>query len=174
VRVPSNDSSPRWLSQAEQHAWRSWLSAHLLLTDALDKELKAEHGITLVDYEIFVRLSEAPDRALRMSELAQQTTASRSRLSHQIARMESKGWVQRRECVSDGRGTLATLTDAGWELLVRAAPSHVASVRHHLVDVLTAKEMASAGEIADKVVRHLQSGHEGANRAAAGAASTAG
>ncbi len=170
--MPSTDPSPRWLSQGEQRAWRSWLSAHLLLTEALDKELKAEHGITLVDYEIFVRLSEAPDRSLRMSDLAQQTTASRSRLSHQVARMESKGWVLRRDCASDGRGTLATLTDAGWELLVRAAPSHVASVRRHLVDVLTAKEMASAGEIADKIVRHLQPGHESTQRAGAGAAST--
>ncbi len=175
--MPPTDPSPRWLSLSEQRSWRSWLSAHLLLTDALDRELKAAHSITLVDYEILVRLSEAPDRSLRMSDLARQTTASRSRLSHQVTRMQNKGWVERRECVSDGRGTLATLTDAGWELLVRAAPSHVTSVRRHLVDVLSAEEMASAGEISHKIVSHLQPDQPGQSvpeRAGTGAASTTG
>lgn len=154
--TPPPSPSPRWLSLDEQNAWRSWLAAHLLLTEALDREIKAEHGITLADYEILVRLSEAPDRAVRMSDLARLTMASRSRLSHQVARMEDKGWVQRRECETDGRGTLATLTEAGWELLVRAAPSHVASVRRHLVDVLTAEELTSAGATARKIADRLQ------------------
>ena len=156
--MTTTQDTVRWLSTDEQRAWRGWLSAHILLTEALDRDMKRDNGITMADYEILVRLSEAPDRSLRMSELAEVTLSSRSRLSHQIARMETAGWVTRRECATDRRGTLAEMTDAGWELLVAAAPSHVASVRRHLVDVLAPEEFAAAGAAGQKVADHILSG----------------
>ena len=145
----------RWLTTEEQVSWRSWLAAHTLLREALDREMKADHGISLADYEIMVRLSESPDRQLRMSELAEMTLSSRSRLSHQVARMEAEGLVERSECLSDRRGTLCRLTETGWRLLVRSAPSHVTSVRDHLVDVLTAEEFAEVGSSCQKVADAL-------------------
>ncbi len=161
----------RWLTHDEQVAWRGWLSGHILLSDALERDLKRDHGLTLADYEILVRLSEAPEKQLRMSELARVSLSSRSRLSHQVSRMEQAGWVIRAECPSDRRGTLAVLTDSGWELLVAAAPSHVNSVRRHLVDVLTAQELRAAGAAGQKVADRLTP-VDGAASDAYGVAST--
>lgn len=147
-----------WLSTQEQASWRSWLSAVTLLTDRLNRDLLAEHGLSGMDYEILVRLSETPDRRIRMSDLADLTLASRSRLSHQIDRMERAGLVERESCADDRRGAFAVLTDAGWERLVQAAPDHVRSVRDHLVDVLTPEEFAALGaacrKIADRLAAH--------------------
>ena len=83
----------RWLTEDEQRSWRAWLSASVLLTDRLSRDLQEQHGLTIADYEILVRLSEIPDRRMRMSELADATLSSRSRLSHQIDRMERAGLV---------------------------------------------------------------------------------
>ncbi len=147
-----------WLSTQEQASWRSWLSAVTLLTDRLNRDLLAEHGLSGMDYEILVRLSETPDRRIRMSDLADLTLASRSRLSHQIDRMERAGLVERESCADDRRGAFAVLTDAGWERMVQAAPDHVRSVRDHLVDVLTPEEFAALGaacrKIADRLAAH--------------------
>ena len=90
--MTATEETVRWLSRDEQHNWRGWLAAHTLLREALDREMKADHGISLADYEILVRLSEAPGRRMRMSELAEMTLSSRSRLSHQVARMEEEGF----------------------------------------------------------------------------------
>ena len=158
--MTTKQDTVRWLSGDEQRAWRGWISAHILLTEALDRDMKRDHGMAMADYEILVRLSEAPDRSLRMSELAEATLSSRSRLSHQVARMEDDGWVTRRECATDRRGTLAVMTDAGWKKLVAAAPSHVTSVRRHLVDVLTAQEFADTGAACQKVADRLLAGGE--------------
>lgn len=153
--VAATEETVRWLTAEEQRSWRSWLSAHTLLREALDREMKADHGISLADYEIMVRLSEAPDRQMRMSDLAEMTLSSRSRLSHQVARMESDRLVERSECETDRRGTLCRLTDTGWRLLVRSAPSHVTSVRDHLVDVLDPAELAAVGASCQKVTDAL-------------------
>jgi DNA-binding MarR family transcriptional regulator len=106
----------------------------------------------LADYEILVRLSESPERRVRMSDLAAMTLSSRSRLSHQIDRMEKADYVLRQECSDDRRGFFAVLTDHGWQTLVDAAPKHVESVRHRLVDVLTPEEFAELGRICQKIV----------------------
>lgn len=148
----------RWLSEAEQVSWRSWLSANLLLPDRLGRDLQAEAGLTLADYEILVRLSEAPDRRVRLSDLASQTLSSRSRLSHQMDRMQNAGYVRREECEDDKRGFYAVLTDQGWEMLVASAPVHVESVRRRLVDVLTPEEFATLGRINAKIVAALEEG----------------
>lgn len=145
----------RWLSPDEQVSWRAWLSATLLLQDRLNRELH-EHGLTSADYEILVWLSEAPDRRLRMSELARRSLSSRSRLSHQVDRMERAGLVAREVCTDDRRGAFAVLTPKGWDTIVAAAPDHVASVREHLVDVLTPEEFAALGRACAKISDRLQ------------------
>lgn len=147
----------RWLTSDEQSSWRAWLSATTLLSDQLNRDLVSVHGLTGMDYEILAQLSEAPDRRVRMSDLAERALSSRSRLSHQIDRMERAGLVERVSCEDDRRGAFAVLTDSGWECLVRAAPDHVMSVRRHLVDVLTEEEFASLGRACRKIADRLQS-----------------
>lgn len=142
----------RWLSEGQQRDWRAFLSVLNILPLQFSKVLQENFGLSLSDYEILVRLSESEDRALRMSELAAATLASRSRLSHQVDRLERAGYVSRRACLDDRRGAWAEMTDAGWELLVKAAPLHVESVREHLVDVLTDEEFQILGKISNKVL----------------------
>ena len=145
----------RWLTEDEQRSWRAWLAASLLLQDRLNRDLQEQTGMTMADYEILVRLSESPDRRIRMSELAELTLSSRSRLSHQIDRMAGAGLVERQMCEDDRRGQFAVLTDEGWATLVAAAPGHVASVRAHLVDVLSADEFAELGSACQHLVDAL-------------------
>lgn len=145
----------RWLTHSEQVSWRSWLTAITLVPDRLGRDLHAASGLTLADYDILVRLSETPDHSLRMSDLARKTLVSRSRLTHQIDRMERAGLVSRSNCEDDGRGLLAVMTEQGWQLLQASAPDHVESVREHLVDVLSPEEFALLGELSAKVVKAL-------------------
>jgi DNA-binding MarR family transcriptional regulator len=145
----------RWLSADEQRSWRAWLDATVLLSDALDRQLQQDFGIPHAYYEILVRLSEAPKRALRMSELADASRSSRSRLSHAVARLEERGWVRREECPTDKRGQVARLTDAGFRALVEAAPKHVEAVRRYLVDKLTPEQMEQLGEICRTIAADL-------------------
>ncbi len=141
----------QWLSEDEQRAWRAWIAASNTLNHRLSADLQSQHGITLADYEILVQLSEHPDRKLRMSELAEATLASRSRLSHQVDRLVKRGLVERQECEFDKRGSFAALTDQGWKAIVAAAPDHVDSVRTYLVDVLTPEEFDALGRACRKV-----------------------
>ena len=150
------ESKPRWLSDGEQRAWRAWIASSQLLLDRLSRDIQEQHGLTIADYEILVRLSESPDHRVRMSDLADRTLASRSRLSHQIDRMENRGFVSREQCEDDKRGQFAVLTQLGWQTLVAAAPDHVESVRTHLVDVLTPAEFAALGVACEKVLGGLQ------------------
>lgn len=147
----------RWLDDSEQRHWRSWIAASTLLRERLSRELQAGHGLTLADYEILVRLSETEHRRLRMSRLAEHTLASRSRLTHQVDRLERLGLVRREPCPDDRRGQLAVLTDHGWDVLVQAAPTHVAGVRRHLVDILTPEQFARLGEASAAIVDGLES-----------------
>lgn len=140
----------RWLNDDEQRAWRAYLFGYRALFDALDRQLHAENGIPHAYYEILAPLSEVEGRQMRMSDLAALTFSSRSRLSHAIARLEEKGWVSRADCETDRRGQLAVLTDAGYDVVVKAAPGHVASVRKFLIDRLTPEQlkvMEQIGEI---------------------------
>ncbi len=145
-----------WLTDDEQRHWRAWLAASNLLNDRLSRDLQEQHDLTIADYEILVQLSEAPERRMRMSDLANRTLSSRSRLSHQIDRMAARDLVTREACVDDRRGSFAVLTDQGWEVLVAAAPDHVESVRRHLLDVLSPAEFAALGEACDKVASRLE------------------
>src|SRR5512132_4030734 len=148
-------SGTRWLDAEEQKAWRAWLYSSSLLQDRLDRELTHETGISHAYYEILVALSEAPGRAMRMSELAERCLSSRSRLSHAVSRLEERGWVRRQVCESDGRGQLAVLTDDGFAALEAAAPVHVTGVRTHLFDQLSPQQVANMRDIGETLLRHL-------------------
>jgi len=148
-------SGTRWLSEPEQRVWRSFLAVNRLLADQLDRELQRDSGLPHSYYEILVQLSEAPARALRMSELADASLSSRSRLSHAVARLEEAGWVRRENCPTDRRGAFAVLTDAGFAVLANAAPGHVEGVRTHLFDQLTPEQVHQLGEISQALLGHL-------------------
>jgi DNA-binding MarR family transcriptional regulator len=148
----------RWLDDDEQMAWRTLLRHSVLLLDRLDAELRAEHDIGLADYEILVQLSEAPDRRVRMSELADRALVSRSRLTHRIDRLASDGLVTRAPCPTDRRGLYAVLSDEGAALLEQAAPTHVAGVRRYLIDAL---DPATLLAITDELAAPLAELEEG-------------
>lgn len=145
----------RWLDADEQRAWRAYLAMSMRLAEVLDQELQHDAGIPHGYYEILVRLSEAPERTLRMSELAERSLSSRSRISHAVARLEERGWVERRPCEGDARGLLAMLTDEGFAALAEAAPGHVEAVRANLFDQLTPAQVRQLRVIAEKVLAHL-------------------
>ncbi|HVF13817.1 MAG TPA: MarR family transcriptional regulator [Acidimicrobiales bacterium] len=146
---------PRWLSAEEQRTWRAFLTANQLLFEQLDHELQRDADIPHGYYEILVRLSEAPDRTLRMSQLAERSQSSRSRISHAVARLEETGWVRREECPTDRRGLMAVLTDKGFEALAAAAPGHVEGVRTHLFDQLSPEQVGQVRAISEAVCDHL-------------------
>jgi DNA-binding MarR family transcriptional regulator len=145
----------RWLTDAEQQAWRALLSMNRVLFDALDRQLQAEAGLPHAYYTILAMLSEAPERKLRMSELATITNSSQSRVSHAVARLEESGWVVRERCAGDRRGQLARLTDAGYAVVVGAAPGHVAAVRDNLFDALTPEQVDQLAAICSTVVARV-------------------
>lgn len=145
----------RWLDDEEQRTWRSFLTASRLFFDRVERQLQHDAGLPHAYYEILVRLSEAPGRTLRMSQLAHSSLSSRSRLSHAVARMEESGWIRRRPCADDRRGSLAELTDAGMARLEVAAPGHVEEVRSLLFDRLTREQQAALREISDTLTAHL-------------------
>lgn len=149
---------PRWLDADEQRTWRVFLTAQRLLFDRLERQLQRDAGLPMAYFEILVQLSEAPDRTLRMSQLAAGALSSRSRLSHAVARLEAAGWVRRRACTEDRRGAWATLTDAGLAKLDEAARGHVAAVRADLLDPLTAPQRHALRDIGETLVAHLADG----------------
>ncbi|MEV4489657.1 MarR family transcriptional regulator [Micromonospora coxensis] len=145
----------RWLDHDEQQTWRAFLTASRALMETLDRELQHDAGMPHAYYEILVRLSEAPQRRLRMSELAESAGSSRSRLSHAAARLEAAGWIRREECPTDRRGQIAVLTDAGFATLAAAAPGHVEGVRRHLFDALSPAQVDQLRRISETLVAHL-------------------
>jgi DNA-binding MarR family transcriptional regulator len=161
-------NEPRWLDDDEQSVWRSFLAATQLLSDRLDQELQRDSGIPHTYYEVLVRLSEVPGRQLRMSELADRSLSSRSRLSHAVARLEEAGWVRREMCPTDRRGQLAVLTDEGFAALEAAAPGHVNGVRQHLFDQLTTDQVRQLGEICAAIAAPLSASQDGASQDGAG------
>lgn len=141
-----NATAPRWLNPAEMKAWRSYIIASRRLLELLDNDLEG-HDLSIPDYEILAQLSDAPDRRLRMSELASITLLSRSRLSHRMKVMEKAGWVKREACPTDKRGFFAVMTPKGWKAIVAAAPDHVASVRSRFLDHLSTDDQKVLSEI---------------------------
>ncbi|MEU0092530.1 MarR family transcriptional regulator [Kribbella sp. NPDC006257] len=144
----------RWLTAEQQVAWRAYLLGTARLMAKLDDDLR-QFGLGINDYEILVRLSESPDRRLRMAELADRLHQSRSRLTHTVGRLEAAELVRRTSCKSDKRGVWAELTDAGMSLLEQAAPYHVEGVRENLVDVASPEDFAAIGRVFDAVAEHI-------------------
>ena len=150
-----NATSPRWLNPAEMKAWRRYIVASRRLLEALDTDL-ALHELSMADYEILAQLSDAPDRRMRMSELAEMAMLSRSRLSHRMKVMEKAGWVKREACPIDKRGYFAVMTAKGWKAIVAAAPDHVESVRARFVDHLSKSDQSALAEIFERVSDSLR------------------
>jgi len=142
--------SPRWLDPGEMRAWRAFIDGSQRLLEVLNRELSDAHGLSLADYRILVLLSEAESQAMRMSDLADGIVASRSRLTHQIRRLEAAGIVTRQECVDDKRGVLAILTAEGRRRLEAAAPTHLEGVRKHLIDQLGTAEQRTITEVFER------------------------
>ena len=151
--MPANE--PKWLNPREMKAWRSYIIASRRLLEALESDLDG-HDLSMPDYEVLAQLSDAPDRRMRMSELAEIAMISKSRLSHRMKVMEKSGWVRREVCPDDKRGSFAVMTEKGWRAIVKAAPDHVASVRNRFVDNLTLKEQEELAKIFDRVTIKLR------------------
>jgi DNA-binding MarR family transcriptional regulator len=146
---------PRWLDADEMAAWLPLVRVVTLLPQALDRQLRDDAGISHVYYQLLAMLSAAPEGALRMTELARITAISPSRLSHAVASLESRGWVERAACADDGRGQLARLTAEGRRVLEQTAPGHVAEVRRLVFDRLTAEQVRALRELATAVSEAL-------------------
>jgi DNA-binding MarR family transcriptional regulator len=148
-------SPARWLTEEEQRAWRAYIRLAQLLMRQLDRDLHP-FGLSMHDYEILVELSEAPRSRMRMTELADRTAQSRSRLSHQINRMETRGLVSREGCEGDKRGTFAVLTDRGAAMIGNVAPFHVASVREHFINQLDPAELTALTDACEPLLEKLR------------------
>jgi DNA-binding MarR family transcriptional regulator len=140
---PATQEATRWLTDAEMQAWRALIEVTTGLLGTLDGELQAEHGLSLGEYEVLVRLSEEPDHSIRMTDLASRLHLSPSGITRRIDGLERSGLVERRRCPSDRRGSNAVLTAEGMKRLKAAAPTHVRGVRAHFIDQLTAQDVAN-------------------------------
>lgn len=134
-------SAPRWLTPQERELWLVLNVLTESLRAGVEAQLRRDHGLTHFEYYTLVRLSGSPDRTAAMSALAEMVNGSLSRLSHAVGRLEKRGWVERRACAQDRRTSLLTLTDAGYDVLVAAAPSHVEEVRRLVFDRLPASSV---------------------------------
>jgi DNA-binding MarR family transcriptional regulator len=145
----------QWLDDSERAAWLRLIAVVELLPGVLDTQLRAEEGMSHFEYFVLAMLSEAPERTLRMTSLAQRTNATLPRLSHVVRRLEGRGLVVRFPCPEDGRATNAQLTDAGWDAVVAAAPGHVDTVRRHVFDPLTLEQLEQLRSIGDALLTRL-------------------
>ncbi|MEH1122953.1 MarR family winged helix-turn-helix transcriptional regulator [Micromonospora sp. CPCC 206061] len=148
-------NEPRWLDEREERAWRGYRRMRALLDLQLARDLMRDSGLSEADYDVLSSVSEAEGQRLRLTELAGHMLWSKSRLSHQITRMQQRGLVVREECADDARGSVIALTHEGVRAIEQAAPKHVASVRRHLIDVLTDDEVAALDALTDRVVKRL-------------------
>jgi DNA-binding MarR family transcriptional regulator len=150
--------TPRWLSAEQELTWRRYRRMRTMLDLELSRDLRVESGLSDADYDVLTMLSDQPERALRSRDLGNRLRWSTSRLAHQIGRMEQRGLVARNAIDDDARGAVVSLTPSGWEILLKAAPLHVESVRRNLIDLLSPAELRTLDRIARKVLDHLQPG----------------
>ncbi|MEU4427624.1 MarR family transcriptional regulator [Actinoplanes sp. NPDC024001] len=148
----------RWLTREEQETWVNVAQVLMRLPAALDRQLREDTGIPHAYYQILAMLSQEPGRSMRMTDLARVVGSTTSRLSHAVASLEQRGWVQRHACRSDKRGQIACLTDAGMAALEAAAPGHVAEVRRLVFDHLSDDDVACLGAITAKLLPTLHQG----------------
>src|SRR3954452_25231165 len=151
----SDARGTRWLEPDQQGSWRAFAVGVTLLLDRLDADLQRAFALSLTEYEILVRLSERPQRSMRMAELADALAHSRSRVTHTVARMERAGLVDRSTSPEDGRGIVCRLTEHGYAVLVAAANVHVTGVRDYLVDLVDPADFAALGRVMDAITDRL-------------------
>jgi DNA-binding MarR family transcriptional regulator len=149
----------QWLDEQQQRTWRAWLTVAELLPRTLDAQLQRDAGISHAAYVVLAMLSESPSRSRRMSDLARRANQSQSRLSHTVARLEDRGWVRREKAADDGRGNLAVLTEAGWEIVQTLAPGHVDAVRVAMFAPLSDEQTRMLGDVLTAVVERLDPDH---------------
>jgi len=152
---PAAGVSVRWLDADQESAWRSLASMMQKLRWALECQLERDSDLSFIEYYALARLSEEPDRTLRMSELAALTNASLSRLSHLVKRLEARGLVRRQQDPANGRYTNAILTDAGYAKLVASAPGHVACVRQLIIDDFSPAELARLAAVSERIIAQV-------------------
>ena len=145
----------QWLTEQQQRTWRAWLAVSELVPRVLDAQLQRDAGLSHAAYVVLAMLSEAPHRRRRMSDLARRANQSQSRLSHTVARLEDRGWVRRERSTDDGRGNLAVLTDAGWDVVRTVAPGHVDAVREAMFAPLTAEQTRVLGDAMQAILEQL-------------------
>jgi DNA-binding MarR family transcriptional regulator len=145
----------QWLDEEQQRTWRAWLAVAELVPRALDTQLQRDAGIGHAAYVVLAMLSEAPGRSRRMSDLARRANQSQSRLSHTVARLEDRGWVRRERSADDGRGNVALLTDAGWDVVRTVAPGHVDAVREAMFAPLTTEQTRVLGDAMQAILERL-------------------
>lgn len=148
------DDAP-WLSADEQLLWRRWLRLNALLPGVLHRELQADAGLSLPDFEVLVKLTDTAEERVRVTDLARELNWERSRVSHHVTRMERRGLVERSECHDDGRGAWVVLTEQGRSAIERAAPGHAATVRRLVFDDLSPQELRVMTRVIDKVLNRL-------------------
>ena len=144
-------TQPRWLDAREQASWRAYLDMTAKLTARLNREMQAASGISIADFSVLVQLSEHADARMRVLELARALGWEKSRLSHQLTRMQQRGLIERSYCSEDRRGAFVVLTEKGRETVVAAAPLHVEAVRRYVFDELTPEQVDALGRIARTV-----------------------
>jgi DNA-binding MarR family transcriptional regulator len=151
----TSKSAPRWLDAREQVAWRSFLDMHARLIARLNREISDQSGISIADFSVLVQLSEHPDGRMRVLELARELRWEKSRLSHQLTRMQQRGLIERSNCTDDRRGAFVVITALGRDTVGDAAPAHVESVRHYLFDGLTDEQVDTLADISHVVSARL-------------------
>lgn len=147
---------PRWLTPEQRDAWIGLARVITWLPAALDAQLQRDSGMSHVEYQVLSWLSMTPGRRARMSTVAEVANVNLSHLSRVVARLESRGWVERRPDPDDGRYTLAILTEAGWTTVVEAAPGHVETVQRFVFDQLSAEQTSALQEIGTLIARGIR------------------
>jgi DNA-binding MarR family transcriptional regulator len=148
-------TAPRWLTADEQRAWRAYLDMNARLAARLNRQLQDEFGLSIADFSVLVQLSEHVDARMRVLELARALRWEKSRLSHQLSRMQQRGLVERSNCTEDRRGAFIRLTERGRSAVEEAAPRHVEAVRQYLFDGLSAAQVEALAAIARTVIDRL-------------------
>jgi DNA-binding MarR family transcriptional regulator len=154
-RSEAEEPPVKWLTEAELDSWLSVVRLMTWLPWSIDQQLRRDSGLSMVEYQVMARLSQSPERTLRMSLLADLANASLSRLSHLVTRLEGRGFVRREPDPADGRFTNAILTDEGFHTLAEAAPAHVAHVRSLVIDVLSPEQLRRIGQAADRIMSRI-------------------
>lgn len=145
----------RWLTESQHRAWRGYLALNTQLNAELSRQLQGGSDLSLADFEVLVQLTDSPDGRVRSFQLGRALQWEKSRLSHQVTRMERRGLVSREGCPSDGRGAFVVVTPEGRRAIEAAAPGHVEAVHRLFFDVLSEEQVATLTEISDQVLARL-------------------